>query len=216
MRDRVIVIGDIHGCSAALAALVQAIDPRPDDMVVTLGDYGDRGHDTRGVFDLLIGLRDRCRLVPVLGNHDEAMLAARRDKAAFRFWLEMGGIASLDSYSDSGKLSLIPLSHWRFLESCLPCYETPSHFFTHANYLPDVPLDRQDGRTLRWLSLLDHMPPPHVSGRIAVVGHTPQPEVLNAGHLIALDTNCCDGGWLSALDVWTGQLWQADERGRLR
>ena len=68
---------------------------------------------------------------------------------------------------------------------------------------------------MRWLSLHNHLPL-HVSGRVAVVGHTPQAEVLNVGHLIALDTNCCDGGWLSALDVGTGQLWQADERGRLR
>lgn len=216
MTDRVIAIGDIHGCSTALASLVRAIDPRPEDTLVVLGDLGNRGLDTKGVIDLLIDLGRECKLVAVAGNHDEAMLNARRDKAAFRFWLEMGGVVTLDAYGDSGRLSLIPSAHWRFLESCVSYYQTPTHFFVHANYDAHLPLDRQSGRTLRWLSLHDHLPPAHVSGKIAVVGHTPQAEVLNAGHLIALDTNCCDGGWLSALDVGTGQLWQADERGRLR
>lgn len=216
MAGRVISIGDLHGCSAALAALVRAIDPRPDDTLVVLGDLCNRGLDTKGVFDLLIDLRRNCNLIAVAGNHDETLLNARRDKGAFRMWMEMGGLVSLDSYGDSGRLSLIPSAHWRFLESCVAYYETPTHFFVHANYDSNLPLDRQSGRTLRWLSLHDHLPPPHASGKIAVVGHTPQAEVLNVGHLIALDTNCCDGGWLSALDVGTGQLWQADERGRLR
>ena len=216
MAGRVISVGDLHGCSTALAALVRAIDPRPDDTVVMLGDYCDRGLDTKGVFDLLIDLSRRCNLIAVTGNHDEAMLNARRDKTALRFWLEMGGVATLDSYGDSGRLNLIPSAHWRFLESCLPYYETPTHFFVHANYAADLPLDRQSGRTLRWLSLHDHLPPAHVSGKIAVVGHTPQAEVLNVGHLIALDTNCCEGGWLTVMEVSSGMVWQADERGRLR
>jgi serine/threonine protein phosphatase 1 len=215
MPPRLIAIGDIHGCSAALRALLDAIGPAPDDTIVTLGDYVDRGHDSKGVLDELIALADRCRLARILGNHDEMMLHARDGKDDLRFWLECGGQAALDSYGSRG-LNAIPRDHFRFLASCRPYFETNSHFFTHANYRSDLPLDGQDEQTLRWLSLRDHVPGPHLSGKTAVLGHTPQTEVLNLGHLICLDTDCCHGGWLTALDTTTGRIWQADESGRLR
>ena len=68
---RIVVIGDIHGCATALRTLVKVIDPRPEDTIVTLGDYIDWGPDSRGVIEQLIGLSGRCHLVPVLGNHEE-------------------------------------------------------------------------------------------------------------------------------------------------
>jgi serine/threonine protein phosphatase 1 len=213
---RFIAIGDIHGCSVALARLLEAIEPQPADTIITLGDYVDRGIDSKGVLDQLIALADRCRLVPILGNHDEMMLHARDGRSDFQFWMNCGGIAALDSYGSSGRLDLIPRSHFRFLENCVPFFETDSHFFVHANYKPDLPLDRQDDHTLRWLSLRDYIPGPHCSGKTAVLGHTPQPEILNLGHLICLDTGCYMGGWLTALDVTNGQVWQLDERGRVR
>ena len=112
---------------------------------------------------------------------------------------------------------MIPRSHFAFLESCRTYFETERHFFVHANYKPEMPLDRLDIHTLRWLSLRDHVPPSlHCSGKIAVVGHTPQPDVLDLGYLKCLDTNCWDGGWLTALDVDSGQLWQVDEKAEVR
>jgi serine/threonine protein phosphatase 1 len=217
MRDRVIAVSDIHGCSAALAAVVAAIDLRASDTVVLLGDLIDRGIDSRGVLDQLLHLRTRCRLVAVLGNHEEMFVKARTSRAAFRFWLECGGTTTLDSYGDSGRLSLIPADHVRFLETCVPYSETDAHIFVHAGYEPALPLDRQDGHVLRWRSLHDGVPARHLSGKTAVVGHTPHAEILDAGHLICLDTGCgFDGGWLTAMDVSSGVVWQADERGRLR
>lgn len=212
---RLIAIGDIHGCSTALRALLDAIAPAPDDTIVTLGDYVDRGLDSKGVLEELIALADRCHLVPILGNHDEMMLHARDGKGDLRFWLECGGQTALDSYGDRAGLNAVPPEHFRFLASCRAYFEAETHFFTHANYRANLPLDRQDEQTLRWLSLRDHVSEPHVSRKTAVLGHTPQAEVLNLGHLICLDTDCCHGGWLTALDVHSGQLWQADEFGRL-
>lgn len=213
---RVIGIGDIHGCAAALRALLKAIDPRPDDTIVTLGDYVDRGLDSKGVLDDLIALADRCRLIPILGNHDQMMLHARQGKGDLRFWLECGGQTALDSYGDGSGLNAVPREHFRFLQSCRDYFETESHFFVHANYRADVPLDRQDDATLRWLSLGDFVPGPHVCGKTAVVGHTPHREVLNLGHLICLDTGCGHGGCLTAFDIATGNTWQVDESGQLK
>jgi hypothetical protein len=71
LAGRTIAIGDIHGCRDALAALIDAIGPGPDDTLVTLGDHIDRGPDSRGVIDQLLALASRCRLVPLLGDHEE-------------------------------------------------------------------------------------------------------------------------------------------------
>ena len=144
---RTIAIGDIHGCSIALVALLEAIDPQPDDTIVTLGDYVDRGIDSKGVIDQLISLADRCRLVPLLGNHEEMMLGAREGRSDFQFWMNCGGIACLDSYGSTGRIELVPRDHFAFLESCPAYFEAAQHFFLHANYKPDVPFDRQDLHT---------------------------------------------------------------------
>src|SRR5262245_20585029 len=137
MPGRILAIGDVHGCSTALAALLKAIDLHPDDTIITLGDYVDRGLDSKGVLDQLIALADRCHLVPLLGNHDEMMLNARNGKDDFRFWMNCGGIVALHSYGPSGRLDLIPPAHFRFLERCVSYFETETHFVTHANYKPD-------------------------------------------------------------------------------
>ena len=213
-KPRTIAIGDIHGCSTALESLLNLIDLQPKDTIVALGDFVDRGLDSKGVLDQLIALKSRCNLVPILGNHDEMMLHARNGKDDFNFWMNCGGITALDSYGASGRFDLIPDSHIRFLQQCVPFFETETHFFVHANYKPNMRLEEMDDHTLRWLSLRDFVPSPHCSGKVAVMGHTPQPEILDLGHLICLDTGCCDGGWLTAFDVNSGHFWQVDEQGR--
>ncbi len=206
---RIIAVGDIHGCSDALASVLRAIDPKLDDTIVCLGDFVDRGADSRGVINMLIKLKGDCQLVPILGNHDEMMLRARESKAACDEWLDIGGITTFDSYDASGLINLVPDNHFQFLKSCQSWLETDSHFFVHANYDPRLPLDQQDAQTLRWLSLRDNVPGPHVSGKIAVVGHTPQAEILDLGHLICLDTGCAFGGMLTAMEMRSGEVWQA-------
>jgi serine/threonine protein phosphatase 1 len=218
MNSRTIAIGDIHGCSAALDALLEAIRPRPEDIIVTLGDYINRGPDSRGVLDRLINLMRRCRLVPLLGNHDQMLLDVRSGKYPISWLLDMGGTATLDSYSSSRDLDLIPDEHYAFLESCRDFYETDTHIFVHANYFPDIPMDEQHGGMLRWESLRHMTPGPHESGKTVIVGHTSQKnaEILDLGHLKCIDTYCYGGGWLTALDVQTGEIWQADREGNMK
>ncbi|WP_010587226.1 metallophosphoesterase [Schlesneria paludicola] len=216
MSGRIIAIGDIHGCAVALSALIEAIDPRPNDTIIPLGDYVDRGLDSRGVLDQLIDLERRCQLIPILGNHDEMMLHARDSESDFQDWMTVGGAATLDSYGSTGTLAKIPLGHFEFLARCRSYYETETHLFVHANYQPNLPLDQQDDHHLRWLSLRDSIPESHMSGKVAVVGHTPQPDILDLGYLIDIDTGCCRGGWLTALDPVGRQAWQFNERGQAR
>jgi len=78
MGGRMIAIGDIHGCSKALGKLLDAIAPAPQDTIVVLGDFIDRGPDTCGVLEKLIALNERCVLIPLIGNHEEMFLDALR------------------------------------------------------------------------------------------------------------------------------------------
>ena len=218
MSPRTIAIGDIHGCSNAFLRLLEAIDPQSDDTLVTLGDYVDRGPDTRGVIDRLLQLPSRCRLVTLLGNHEQMLLEAWAGRVDANFWLACGGLATLKSYGAVTEVEQIPSEHIEFIENCRLFYEQDAHFFVHANYLPDEPLEEQGRDMLLWRSLRAFTPGPHCSGKTAVVGHTCQPEgeIFDLGYLKCIDTCCYRQGWLTALDVDSGRIWQANQDGDLR
>jgi serine/threonine protein phosphatase 1 len=217
---RVLAIGDIHGCSRALDTLLAAVKPQSDDRIVTLGDYVDRGPDSYGVLDRLIALHATGRLIALRGNHDQMMVNARDSESPRQDWLDEGGRETLASYSilgDAGKLVDVPERHWEFLEKvCVNWYEIDTHFFVHANAYPDLPLDEQpEYMVLR--ETFDN-PAPHISGKIMVCGHTSQKsgKPLNLGHAICIDTRACGRGWLTCLDVVSGRIWQANQRGESR
>ncbi len=216
MTDRIIAVGDIHGCASALDALLDRIEPRDSDTIVMLGDYVDRGPDSVAVIERLMKLEHESTVIPLIGNHEVMMLTALDHPAELHFWLQCGGQSTVDSYG--GELSEIPFSHLDFLRSCRLYYETEAFFFVHANYVADLPLDKQPHQTLLWDHLTNNVPPPHRSGKTAVVGHTPQPngEILNLEHILCIDTHCYGNGWLTAIDLVSGHLWQADKKGNLR
>lgn len=216
MSGRLIAIGDIHGCINALDALLDAIQPSAEDTIVTLGDYIDRGPDSKGVIDRLCRLRKETNLIPLIGNHEQMMLDVLAGHAPYQSWFPHGGVETLNSYGYVGDKNFLPDEHVDFLESLVDYFETDSHFFVHANYDPELPLEEQLVEVIRWRSLRDGIPDPHYSGRIAVVGHTANHEgqILDMGHLIALDTFCYGGGLLSAMEMHSGEVWQASEEGR--
>src|SRR5262245_49041694 len=132
---RLLAIGDVHGCSRALDALLLAVQLRPDDQVVMLGDYVDRGPDSRGVLGRVMALHATGHAVALRGNHELVMLSARTASETMDFWLAIGGLATLASYSSTGKIGRIqdiPETHWQFLEStCVDWFERDTHFFVH-------------------------------------------------------------------------------------
>jgi len=230
---RLLAIGDIHGCLRAFDTLLDAVSPGPDDQIITLGDYVDRGPNPRGVLDRLLVLHDSGRLIPLRGNHDILFLEARvgRDSG----WLAVGGKQTLHSYgipdtaiaglpegagwfSDpDGMLENVPDRHWKFLdEDCLPYYETEKHIFVHANLYPDLSLSEQPDYMLYWERLSE--PCAHVSGKTMICGHTRQKNglPLDWDTTICIDTNVYDSGWLTCLDVLSGRVWQANELGETR
>ncbi len=215
---RTIAIGDIHGCVHALDAVLEAICPTQNDTIVVLGDVVDQGRCTRDVIDRLIDLSGKCQLICILGNHEELLLAAREDEGLREYWYECGGLKTLYSYRFPGTMDDIPLEHIEFLKSFRDYYETDDFIFVHANYDPDLPMEEQDHRIMCWGLLSEGDARPHQSAKTVVVGHTEQVsgEPLDLGFVKCLDTACWRYGWLTAMEVVTGKVWQASRFGSLR
>ena len=215
--SRTIAIGDIHGCSIALERLLDSIKPVREDTVITLGDYVDRGMNSARVLEVLIDLVASCHLIPLIGNHEIMMFKGLQNGGQdLEFWMSHGGQSTVASYG--GRLQGIPQDHLTFLSHCLRFHETETHFFLHACYDPELPLEQQPDEMIFWQHILQYPPPQHRNGKTAIVGHTPQSdgEVLDFGHLTVIDTFCYGDQWLTAMDVESGMIWQANERGDIR
>ena len=106
---RLLAVGDIHGCLAAFDDLLNWVLPTPDDVIVALGDFVDRGPNTRGVLDRLIDLRGRLNLICLRGNHEQMMVEARDGgRSEQKMWLGVGGIQALQSYGVAATLADVP------------------------------------------------------------------------------------------------------------
>lgn len=210
------VIGDIHGCAKALRTLIEAIEPREEDELIFLGDYIDRGPNSRDVVQQILELRHRCHVIPLRGNHEIMLLSVVLGGMDGEMWLENGGTATVTSYG--GAFTKIPANHLEFFQNLEPHYETNDLICVHAGYHPHLDMHEQDAAIRYWQHLPIQLPPPHKSGKRVFVGHTPQPggNVLDGGHVVCVDTYCFGGGYLTALETNTCNVIQADRHGHLR
>lgn len=221
MAGRIFAIGDIHGYLKNLDCLLDIIQPGANDLVVTLGDLVDRGPDSKGVIERLLEIQDSTMLVPLCGNHDIMFSQNIKRQEADPFWLGMGGKETLESFGidpDDPDYSLMDPKIPDFLtRDLLPFFEHEKTICVHATLSPFRPLLFQTDDELFW-NKLDPLVPPHPSGKIVVCGHTRQVsgEPLWLGHLLCLDTNVYDGGWLTACDLMTLEYWQVNSEGTTR
>ena len=209
---RTLVIGDIHGCATALKTVVEMVDLQADDTLITLGDYVDRGPDSKAAVDYLISLQDKCKLITLKGNHEQLMEMACETRMDRLMWTNVGGLATLISYGVTNPND-IPQDHWAFYQGCQLYHETETHIFVHGGLIPDVAIEKQDEEALLWLRIEELEA--HQSGKIIVCGHTPQEDckILDIGHAVCIDTHVFDDGCLTCLNVDTGEIWQAAEAG---
>ncbi len=214
--SRQFAIGDIHGCSKALRSLIEAINPQPDDELIFLGDYVDRGPDSRDVVDQLIDLESRCQMTALRGNHEIMLMGVAKAGLDPTIWSHSGGQSTIASYG--GSLEKIPQRHLDFFYSLKPFHETADSIFVHANYVSSIAMAEQDDATIYWKHLDFPHPMPHYSMKRVFVGHTPQPygDVLDLGHLVCVDTYCFGGGYLTAYETKSGDRLQFDRHGHER
>lgn len=211
---RKIAIGDVHGCLTALTTLLDHLAPGQDDTVIMLGDYVDRGPDSKGVIDYLIDWPWASQLVTLKGNHEIIMAEAGDSEDHLRYWCEVGGAETIVSYE--GRLKNIPKAHWEFVNQALPYYETKKLIYVHGGVHPKKALAKQDPVEMAWRRFPDARR--HVSGKRVICGHTVQRsgKPADRGHTVCIDTAACRGGWLTGLDAKRGNYWQASEEGKIR
>ena len=210
-RLRIYAIGDIHGRVDLLAQLHQQIredtisaNNELEKVVVYLGDYVDRGLDSKSVIDLILGdpLED-FHSIFLKGNHEDALLRFLDDITVGADWLGIGGEATAFSYgvripqglSSAQRLehiwkdlrARIPKEHLEFLSNLDLWYQAGNYFFVHAGIRPGTPLDRQAPKDLMWIrdeflsSKRDH-------GATIVHGHSPGSRPDIQSYRIGIDT----------------------------
>lgn len=194
-------IGDIHGCAAELKELLGKVSPVPGDTVVFLGDYVDRGPDSKGVIDFIRSYAPTgVQVVALKGNHEDMMLRGLADDTMRRWWCENGGIATLESYGQS-----IPQDVQLWARDLPTSFAKDGYFFCHAGVNPDADdLNAQDEETLLWIRSKFLMSKKDFGARI-VHGHTPSDEVEVLPNRINVDTACCFGGKLTCAMLGTGE-----------
>lgn len=215
---RLIAIGDVHGRWDLLATLIRAIDARmtrlpalPTKLII-LGDFIDRGPDSRKVIELLQRASRKYKAFVVLkGNHEASLVAAAHgDGDAQDLWLQHGGLAMLANFgiapkgADEDRFSFaerirngigVELLEWIM---DLPTFlHEPPYFFCHAGVRPGRPLNRQLEEDMLWIrdvfmnSTRDH-------GAMIVHGHSMVEDVEICSNRISLDTGAYCTGHLSA------------------
>lgn len=225
-QPRCYVIGDIHGRSDLLDRMVDAItrdieqNPVPASLTVTLGDYVDRGPDSRGVLDRLAHNPFPTDYVALKGNHEELLETFLTRPAIGPQWRRLGGLETLHSYKvpvadlmvgkgfDEAAQALrqaLPAEQSAFLGRLKLSLTVGGYFLCHAGVRPGVPLDNQRAEDLLWIR--DEFLSSKVDfGKIVVHGHTPtqSPEVL--ANRINIDTGAFATGRLTCLVIEDGGL----------
>lgn len=215
MHARILAIGDVHGCDAALTTLLAAVKVQPEDTLVFLGDLMDHGPGSKEVMAKLMELKRECKVIYIMGNHEELMRDAISGRGSFEMWERVGGKATMESYGGN-VVGILP-EHIRTLLSAQPFWETDTEIYVHACLEPNVSLPNQTRDWLRWKHL-GGSERPHRSGKRVICGHTPQydgyPLVFDGW--VCLDTYCHGGKFLSCLEVGPDVVFQASQSGELR
>ena len=223
MSGRVLVVGDIHGCAAELEVLLEGVPLAAGDTLACLGDYCDRGPDTRRVIELLLDREQYAGLATVFlrGNHEDMWLGyLGRDGHWGEAWMANGGDKAVASYgltehcTPAELLAAMPKSHVDFIDRLRLYHDTPTHLLVHAGIDPHRPLAEQDSEDLLWIRepFLDSS---HGLGRTVVFGHTPAREIrLDLPYKIGIDTGCVYGGALTCLSTTEAYVWQVCRGGR--
>jgi serine/threonine protein phosphatase 1 len=217
--SRIYVIGDIHGRLDLLDQVIVKIDtdmkrsPNAEAITVTLGDYIDRGPNSRGVLERLMQNPFPTPYLALKGNHEELFENFFENPSLGNQWRHLGGLETLHSYGVPVSLLMVgkgfreaadllrervPKAHLDFLSSLGTSASSASFFLCHAGVRPGIPLDRQNARDLLWIRD-EFLNSPMDFGKRVVHGHTPtnEPEVL--GNRINIDTGAYMTGRLTCL-----------------
>jgi calcineurin-like phosphoesterase family protein len=216
---RIYAIGDVHGRADLLAWCFASIDAdiatcqAPQVIQILLGDYIDRGPQSRQVLDLLVRRSHHHRVVCLKGNHETYIPDFLQEPAILGQWRHFGGLETLVSYGVTPSINAdereqrelaaafdraLPRSHRRFLANLKTSFACGSYFFVHAGVRPGVPLSAQHEQDLLWIRQ-DFLLQEEGFGKIVVHGHTPVMEPDIRPNRINIDTGAYATGRLTCL-----------------
>jgi serine/threonine protein phosphatase 1 len=225
---RIYAIGDVHGRLDLLEDLLARIeqDDRArapaDSAVLFLGDLIDRGPDSNGVVERVLGLSERGYVAAVLmGNHEEVLLnALEGDTKAARLFTRIGGRETLlsygvlaSAYDEAGIADIpdliakfVPEHHLRFIRGFADFHREGDYLFVHAGVRPRVAFEEQAIQDLRWIrgEFLTHRGD---HGAMVIHGHSIAQEVDERSNRIGIDTGAYSTGRLTAIGIENDQRW---------
>jgi diadenosine tetraphosphatase ApaH/serine/threonine PP2A family protein phosphatase len=222
---RVYAVGDIHGMADQLRNLLTKIrsdlaeHPEAQASLVFLGDYVDRGGDSKGVLDCLLNDDLPAESTYLMGNHEELMLNFLDDPETAEQWRHFGGLETLHSYgvdiedvligrgyerARNDLVGRLPARHLRFLQDLEGSAEHGDYFFCHAGVRPGVPLAKQERSDLLWIRD-EFLRFDGGFEKIVVHGHTPGEEVEFEHTRINVDTGAYATQRLSAVCLFDAE-----------
>ncbi len=213
-------VGDVHGRADLLQRLLTQIEADLADEdgpaeIVFLGDYVDRGPESRRVLDLLVELKMRAggAVTALKGNHEAALLGFLENPATGAAWAEHGGLETLTSYGVAPPAGAggadwaaardafaraLPADHLAFLEGLDLWAERGDYVFVHAGVRPGAPMEAQESRDLLWIRS-EFLERDTRLGRVVVHGHTPGEAPVVTPYRIGVDTGAYATGVLTAV-----------------
>lgn len=203
-NGKTFIVGDVHGCLDMLKRLMGSIGWSPEaDRLIFLGDFIDRGSQSRGVVEYVMEIAKLSERVECLmGNHEQILLDFMDGKDTNTFFLN-GGVATLNSYrSEQQKYGgfLIPDEHLAFFRSLKLLIELEDYYVVHAGLRPGVAIESQSSEDLLWIrdSFIFSN---HAFGKRVIFGHTPFAQPLVMENKIGLDTGAVYGNRLTCLEL---------------
>ncbi|TYO60843.1 serine/threonine protein phosphatase [Bradyrhizobium hipponense] len=216
---RIFAMSDIHGCAHLLKQMLRVIDAdiansRPGHAIeVFMGDYIDRGPDTRATLDILIERSRRGNAVFLKGNHEAFLVNVMEDPSLFDDWLRVGGAQTLMSYGLTPRiqrdepasllralLRAMPPEHVEFLDNLRLSFTCGDFFFVHAGVRPGVALSKQQEADLLWIRE-DFLHSKERFSKYIVHGHTPVRSAELLANRANIDTGAYATGNLTLMTI---------------
>ncbi len=212
MSGRLLAIGDSHGCFRQLySLLIEIINIKREDKLIMLGDYIDRGDDSKAVLDLIMELKkDRYDIIPLLGNHEDMMINAPKSALDNYNWMLNGGNETLRSFEVSS-VDEIDKKYFEFISGMKLYYLIDNFVFVHAGFNDDIVDPFEDRYSMLWERRFEYNSPAF-NNKTIVHGHRPhslselKDQVKHTPQVINIDTGCVYGkehglGDLTAIDL---------------
>lgn len=213
-------ITDIHGCALTFEALLDRIGFNLEDELYLLGDYIDRGPNSKGVIDKIWELQEKGHTVHCLrGNHEQLLLDGRHDPRQLSVWLANGGKAALASFGID-QIADIPKKYTQWMDQLGYYFEVDKYILVHAGFRFDMPNPFDEKYAMIWQrNWYERINRHWLGDRIIIHGHTPtdrkvinqQLEVLDSLSALVIDNGCVFSrrgfGTLIAMDLGSRELY---------